>query len=180
MTDRTLAPYLGWLASQVTPNRRRNFDELFEQMFAKEFVFVIANDNNRIQDARELRHDYFREQRIKPYVDVDILGPISVLEVMIGLSRRASFMTDDPPGEWAWQLLCNLGLDRYSGRISRRWANEIDEILDILIWRQYSEAGQGGFFPLAWPQQDQRDVELWWQLSAYLAEQEDPHDVPGA
>lgn len=176
MTDRTLAPYLGWLASQVTPNRRRNFDELFAHMFAKEFVFVIANDNNRIQDAKELRRDYFREMRMKPYVDVDILGPISVLEVMIGLSRRANFDTDVPSGEWAWTLLCNLGLDGYSGHVSRRKAEEIELILDRLIWRQYNYDGLGGFFPLAWPPHDQRDVELWYQLSAYLAENEDPHD----
>ncbi len=177
MTDRTLAPYLGWLAAQITPNRRRNFDELLEQMFAKEFVFVIANDNNRIQDARELRHDYFREMRIKPYVDIAVLGPISVLEVLIGLSRRAEFMTDEPAGQWAWEFLCNIGLNKYSGRISRKWATEIDDILEQIIWRQYDSTGQGGFFPLAWPQRDQTQLELWYQLNAYLAEQEDPHDI---
>ncbi len=62
--------------------------------------------------------------------------------------------------------------------MERRWgAAEIDDILERLIWRQYQEDGQGGFFPLAWPEQDQREVELWYQMNAYLAENEDPHEM---
>ncbi len=175
MTERAHQAYIGWLAEQITPNRRRNFDELLRIMHAKEFVYVVVNDDSRTQDARDVRSDCFREFKVKPYVTTDVLGPISVLEILMALSRRMGFMTSIAPGEWAWVLLQNLELNGYSGRIGRRWAEEIDDILERLVWRQYGPDGQGGFFPLAWPEEDQREVELWYQMAAYLAEGEDPH-----
>ncbi len=84
--------------------------------------------------------------------------------------------TSSDAGEWAWQLMVNLRIDRYSGRISRRLAEEIDGLLDRLIWRQYDPDGMGGFFPLEWPRRDQTQVELWYQMSAYLEEQEIHND----
>jgi len=176
MTDRASCVYIGWLADQVKPNRRRNFDELLWQMHATEFVYVVANDENRVQDAHDVRLDYFRQTQVKSYVGTDTLGPISVLEIMVALSRRMGFITEEPPEMWAWVLLQNLELDKYSGRISRRWAEEIAEILERLIWRQYPSDGMGGFFPLAWPEEDQQTAELWNQMHAYLTENEDPHD----
>ncbi len=182
MTDRALAAYLEWLSAQVVPNRQRNFQELFYILYTKEFFYVVAGDNSRIQDVHELRHACFREFGVKPYVTTDVLGPVSVLEVLIALSKRLAWQTDSEPGPWAWQLLVNLQLDTYSGRISRRLAEEIDGMLDRLIWRQYQPDGVGGFFPLSWPQQDQTEVELWYQMSAYLYEQEiheDPNSMEG-
>lgn len=178
MTERALAAYLEWLSAQVTPNRQRNFQELFHILYSKEFFYVIANDNSRIQDVQDLRHACFREFGVKPYVTTDVLGAISVLEILIALSKRLAYQTSSDPGEWAWQLMVNLRIDRYSGRISRRLAEDIDGMLDRLIWRQYEPSGMGGFFPLAWPERDQTDVEMWYQMSAYLAEQEiheNPH-----
>lgn len=175
MSERADQAFLAWLAPQIEPNRRRNFDELLRIMHAKEFVFVLALDENRIQDAHDVRLEYFQAINMKPYVTTDLLGPISVLEILIALSRRMSFITSSPPGDWAWVLLQNLELNGYSGHIRRRWAEEIDDILERLIWRQYEPDGSGGFYPLAWPQEDQRNVELWYQMAAYLAEDEDPH-----
>ncbi len=52
-------------------------------------------------------------------------------------------------------------------------------MLDRLIWRQYEhDGGSVVSSPLAWPERDQTQVELWSQMSAYLHEQEihkDPH-----
>jgi len=172
MSDRALAAYLEWLSAQITPNRQRNFQELFHILYSKEFFYVVANDSSRTQDVQDLRHACFREFEVKPYVSTDILGAISVLEVLIALSKRLAYQTSSDPGEWAWQLMVNLRIDRYSGRISRRLAEDIDCMLDRLIWRQYESSGLGGFFPLANPKRDQTGVELWYQMSAYLAEQE--------
>lgn len=172
MTERALAAYLEWLSAQITPNRQRNFQELFYILYEKEFFYVVANDNSRIQDVHALRHACFRDFDVKPYITTDVLGPISVLEVLIALSKRLAWQTSSDPDAWAWQLLVNLQLNQYSGRISRRLAEEIDGMLDRLIWRQYEPDGVGGFFPLANPGRDQTEVEMWCQMSAYLYEQE--------
>lgn len=175
--SRPLAEYPGWLFTQVVPNRQRDFYELFTILHAKEFLYTIASDRNRLQDARDVRREGMYEFGFKAYVDTEVLGPISVLEVLIGISRRCAFQTSTHPGEWAWVLIQNLELNKYSGRISRRWAAEIDDILERLIWRKYQPDGVGGFFPLAWPAEDQRNVEISYQLSAYLREAAETHNA---
>jgi hypothetical protein len=96
--------------------------------------------------------------------------PGSVLEVMIGLSRRLAFYAGGEPEGWAWQLLCNLDLRTFRDPLSRRKASVVAELLHSLIWRTYAPDGTGGFFPLAWPKEDQTKVELWYQMSAYVEE----------
>jgi hypothetical protein len=51
----------------------------------------------------------------------------------------------------------------------------VEDILDTCIWRTYQPDGQGGFFPLAWPEEDQTKVELWYQIAAYIDELHPEH-----
>jgi hypothetical protein len=46
----------------------------------------------------------------------------------------------------------------------------VEEILYALIWRTYDPDGVGGFFPLAWPKEDQTKIEIWYQMNAYAKE----------
>jgi hypothetical protein len=175
--DEVKQEYVAWLAPQISPNRNRDFGDLLQIMFEKEFVFVVLGDDNRIQDGRDLRIEWFQAVGMPHYVDTDILGPVSVLEVLIGLSRRLAFMTSEPQEEWAWTLLKHLELHEMSGRLGPKRRDRISDCLDKLVWRQYDPDGSnGGFFPLAWPQHDQREIEIWSQLNAYLIEHEDPHE----
>lgn len=93
----------------------------------------------------------------------------SFLEMMIAISHRLSFETDRRPKWWFWHLMKNLGLENYSDDMPFT-QDEVDETLDRVIWRTYSPDGKGGLFPLEDPQHDQRQVELWYQLNAYLLE----------
>jgi hypothetical protein len=176
MNDRVLQAYLEWLSKQVKHRKNQTFTELFTLMGTKEFVYIVLGDDNRMHDGRDLRSEYFREIHMKSYVDVDMLGPVSVLEVMIALSRRLEFMTSQSAEVWAWQLLQNIQLHKFSGHMTRREIEECDDRLERLIYRTYKPDGQGGFFPLAWPEADQRKIELWYQMSSYILEQEDPHE----
>ena len=49
------------------------------------------------------------------------------------------------------------------------WEN-IDEILNKFIDRTYRASGYGGLFPLRHSKEDQRKVEIWYQMAAYLIE----------
>lgn len=163
MGDRQTDRYLDYLTSQIRPYRERSFRELYELMLAKEFVWFVPNDDNRIDDGLEIRCEFFhRDDALK-------IG-CSVLEVIIGLSRRIAFIVGGSPDHWAWELITNLELHRMSGHIGRKRANEIDEILERLIWRTYEPDGCGGLFPLAWPPADMRQIELWYQMSAWIEE----------
>jgi hypothetical protein len=52
-------------------------------------------------------------------------------------------------------------------------ADQVDNILYNLVWRNYHADGRGGFFPLQNPDVDQTKVEIWYQLNAYVSEMTD-------
>lgn len=169
MTSHAIDPnYLGWLQGQVATPTGRSYLQLFRELANKEFVWLIPNDDNRLMDGLELRQEYYSEYDLAAAEE-----GASVLEVLIGLSRRLAFIAEGEAENWAWQLMVNLEIDRCFDPISSRKLRDLDDKLDALIWRTYHSDGQGGFFPLAWPEEDQRKVELWYQLNAYVEEQPD-------
>jgi hypothetical protein len=92
-----------------------------------------------------------------------------MLEMLVGLSRRLSFECEGESRDWFWHLMENLGLRYYNDR-STYSKEHIDGILDRVIWRTYNPDGEGGLFPLRNSEQDQRGIEIWYQLSAYILE----------
>lgn len=167
--------YFDWLYDQVgsaaQSSPSRTYFKMLEQLFFKEFVWFIPNDDNRAEDGRQLRYEFLEQSRGIRAEDIWLEQGCSMLEMFIGLSRRLSFEADGEPRDWFWILIKNVGLFGYTDRlILDKHQKEIDEILDRIIWRQYDSNGQGGLFPLKAAQQDQRDVELWYQLCAYLLE----------
>lgn len=163
--------YFKWLYSQVADssikNPSRTYWRMLKQLYTKEFVWIIPNDDNRIQDGKDLRYEFVDEQELE---NVDAgwmqLG-CSMLEMLVALSRRLSFETDREPRAWFWNLMENIGFDGFNDR-SKFSPEVVDEILDQIIWRTYKYDGRGGLFPLEDPSEDQRDVELWYQFNAYI------------
>lgn len=169
MTRSLNEKYFAWLCSLVNVERGRltdqTYDNVFLALYAKDFVWFIPNDDNRVQDCEQLRREFLGRMR-------DTLPKsCSVLEVIIILSRHMEFMGGEKASDWAWQLIVNLGLNEYSDPLSELEADMVGDILERLIFRNYSEDGSGGFFPLAFSKEDQRKVELWYQMNAYMDEQ---------
>lgn len=157
--------YLGWLIEQTgLPGEYRH---LLEQIHKYEFVWVVANDDNRIEDAKDLRLEYLASMED---FDQGLIPYVSVLEVLIALSRRCAFLDDTSPQRWMAIFLKNLGLKRFTGLIGIRKQEQIETILDDFIWRRYAHHGDGGLFPLQYPKEDQTKVELWYQMNSYLIE----------
>lgn len=162
--------YFHWLEPQVREggHQRRTYSDVLMLLQTKEFVWQVPNDDNRIQDGLDLRTEFLHEAGAPSYVVLD--APCSVLEVLVGISRRLAFMAEGSQEGWAWQLLVNLELHRMHDPLSHRKTAQVDEILERLIWRNYNPDGTGGFFPLSWPEEDQTKVEIWYQMSAYVEE----------
>lgn len=173
--DRTLdARYLDWLYRNIGPVQNRNparsYWLLAVALYQKEFTWFIPNDDNRVEDGRELRELFIEEDGTegdKLWLDEGC----SVLEMLIALSRRLAFETSEDPTEWFWVLADNLELRPYvDEEFSDDFQVDVDIILDRLINRTYKTNGRGGLFPLRKPELDQREIEIWYQMAAYLME----------
>lgn len=166
--------YLRWLYSLVADpdngDKRQSYWNLLRQMFTTEFWWLVPNDDNRMQDGCALRQEFIDELGIED-VDPDWINMgCSVLELAIGLARRLEFEADGQPHYWFWELMENIGVRRFHDGVVRYPTEHVEEVLHGIIFRQYSYHGHGGFFPLRGPCNDQRKVELWYQLSAYVLE----------
>lgn len=166
--------YFTWLYSEVgyvkSSAPTRTYWSLLRHLYKKEFVWLIANDDNRVEDGRDLRHEFIEVTGIEVDYHWMELG-CSVLEMMVALSRRLSFLADGEPREWFWEMIQNLQLIGYNDQNYKGYAKGmVDDILEPFIWRNYNPDGTGGLFPLTEPEEDQRSVEIWFQLQSYLLE----------
>lgn len=157
--------YFRWLKRQVAnPRDGKTFNGLLEQLHHREFDWHVPNDDNRVVDALDLRREFLGEGH-----HISRHG-VSTLEIVVALSRRLEFQAGGKAKTWAWQLIENLDLHHMSDPLTKKRKELIEEILDALIWRTYDRDGTGGFFPRAWPQEDQTKLELWYQMAGYVNE----------
>jgi hypothetical protein len=167
--------YFLWLCDRINVNYGKpgpTFNHLLGLLHEKEFVWTVPNDDNRLEDAHDLRVHFANENRLMHSEEL-LMGipPLSVLEVIVALADRLSFLDGGGPRDWAWRLIENLALDKQKDPLTPRKEEYISDVLDTLIWRTYEPDGLGGFFPLAYPEENQTKVEIWKQMNAYLAEQ---------
>ena len=157
--------YFDWLCANVRLDKTAIYLELFRIMHSHPFVIVVSQDENRVEDARELREHFLIENGVE---DPEWLQEdCSVLEVLIAFSERAAFQIDLSSQEWFWQFITNLKLEDFR-RASHSDRRIIHDILDRFIMRDYEPNGDGGLFPLRRPRRDQRKVEIWYQFCDYV------------
>lgn len=175
MSNSLSEDYLRWLGPQIREDSdRMQYWDLVSIMYEKPFLSFVAHDENRVADGMDLRAEYSYEFGV-PRSDMLALGHVSFLEVLIGLSRRLSFAAGGSPQGWAWQLIVNLELHHMGDPLSKRKLHKVDDVLETVIQRRYLPDGVGGFFPLAFPEEDQTRIELWYQMAAFLKELHPEH-----
>lgn len=165
--------YFHWLLETVMyqemKREGRSYLYLLQAMRAKTFTVVVPNDANRAEDGKHLRVKFGDISGLPG----EIKGACNFLEMCIALATRINddiFEHDinSKPARWFWLMMENCGLDKFTD-------DEFDDlmvnkIMDRVILRRYSKTGKGGFFPIKQPRQDQREVELWYQMQNYVIE----------
>lgn len=163
--------YLTWLCNILANGGRidrvRRSEKMLRSLFYESFHQFIPNDDNRADEGRGLRVTYENDTEYK--LDRrSYLRPCSVLEMLIALSERMAFQIFNPMKESEpdvagcfWEIAENLQL---------RPAQSNAHIVKCLLNREYDENGLGGMFPLENNEEDQRAVEIWYQMMAYLIE----------
>lgn len=167
--------YFNWLFEQT--HLGSEYLIVCRAMFRKEYVWLIANDDNRAEHGKELRLSFLNDPKtphIRPSYEWMHMG-CSFLEMLIALAKRIAFEMDESEAHWFEYFMVVLDIQEIVAA-PRKPDSEIypivDEIVDRVIWRTYSPSGHGGLFPLRYPDQDQREVEIWYQANAYLLERE--------
>lgn len=158
------------LAGLETPVEKCGYFELMYQLYSTEFYWTVSNDNNRAADGLKLREKY-------GFVQDDL--PCSLLEMLMALAIRCDeeIMYNSTEGDrskdWFWMMMTNLGLNKFRDRsFGEGWNNDnVARICDTFMDRDYASSGHdGGLFPLRHARKDQTEVEIWYQLNAYLLE----------
>lgn len=170
--------YFAWLVNLV-----EGYDntQLLEYLHDIPFRWILPNDENRADDGCALRDRFLYETN---YTDYDLPEKeCSVLEMLAALANRINDILidiedyDDTP-RWFWELLENLQIDEFDDMTltSTSMYDIVDDSINTFMDRLYDRNGFGGLFPLKNAKDDQRDIELWYQMSAYLEENYSEND----
>lgn len=156
------------------------YEEVLDVLHSIYFEWSIKNDDNRNADGLDLReYIAINNQDVKAYVPVRG-SKATVLEVLMALSSRMSDIINnvETPQELFWGMLDRLGI--YDARWHLWGDNEepvhrnyLIDIINKWMNRDYHYSGRGGIFPLTRGDEDQRKVEIWYQMYAYISENYD-------
>lgn len=172
--DRINNEYFEWLCELIDSKRfskRTSYRKLLMHLHDIEFTWFIPHDDNRADDGIQLRRR-FALSRDDVTLSSYILGPCSVLEMMVALAVRCeeTIMDDalmgNRTGQWFWGMIHNLGLSPM--RDSKFDREFVDDVIARLLNREYEPDGKGGLFTVRHCAHDMRTVEIWCQLSWYL------------
>jgi hypothetical protein len=130
----------------------------------------LSGDDNRAEDGKELRREFLLMGHIPDHVEWRTLLPCSVFEMLIAFSRRAELNSNTSAKDWFWEMLSNLNLAEVNDSEDVS-SEEIQEVLEHFMWRNYTADGDGGLFPLRQPPSDQTQQEIWHQFCDYLVDQ---------
>lgn len=154
-----------------------NYSLLLSKLQHTEFIFFVPNDDNRAVEGVALR-DVFSEE-----VDLDFAewahiyrAPCSVLEMMLALAYRMTGIVGiDDNTKWFWEMIYNLGFEEFTDDeyYFKGGHAAVGKTLELFMERRIDENGNGGLFPLRNPKENQREIEIWYQMNHYLSEKYD-------
>lgn len=165
-------PYFDWLC--ITINNR-DYIELARALHSREFRAKLPSDQNRGMDGMQLRVEFMEKHGALG--SSTNRGPCTMLEFLIGIAKHMSFLmygnsSDHRTAYYFWVLIKNIGLYHCT---DEAWYSidgmfYVEDAVDRILNRQYDWTGKGGLFPLRNPQEDQRGVEIWYQMHSWLGE----------
>lgn len=178
MNIRVENDYILWMMRNVTTKEyhSNHYKKLFKKLYDRQFRVINSFDENRVMDGEALRYQFGDEYGYEQPLIAEALDnrPCSVLELMVALAYRMEnqFAYDpkcgDRTGTWFWEMVKSLGL-----------INEADDnfndafvsyALDRFISLDYKPNGEGGLFTIRHPDKDYRQIQIWYQMCAYLNE----------
>lgn len=192
--ERAQTLYFNWLCEMVHVDNYcgKTWYVLAKILHNIEFYWILPNDENRAIHGIKLRQVWMEniEEQAEdlgvghPMFPLDSLtGPCSVFEMLVGLaiSIESEIMMNPEKGNrtavWFWEMIHNLiynyrTIDDFSDDYISETHNEVIHIMaQKMLDREYGYCGEcGGLFPLQATDEDQREVEIWYQAQHWLEE----------
>lgn len=175
--------YFDWLRSEAFSSRvnRREYEGCLRHLHDIPFYWTMLSDENRAGDALAFRqYEFLGFQSDLDSLDQVWLGiwataSPSVLEVLLGVSRRWSYYFGGNVQFYFGHLFRNMEYDRYPGRVLvSSSANGLRDKTMSWMSRQFEPNGVGSPFPIhnqeVLQDVDLRQVDIWGQMNAYSAE----------
>lgn len=170
--------YFTWLCSLVgTENEGKTYYTMLGELYKNNFSVLktVPRDENRAKEGIHLRSEYENDTENI----CEKTGPCSILEMIIGISKRmneqlmAYDTENDNTDYYFWEIIRNLRLLQFD---DVKFADQnydcevmIAEICNKICNRTYDEDGFGGMFPLFnKAKEDQRKLEIWFQMQEYI------------
>jgi len=170
--EELVCEYFDWLVN--TFGRGTNSNDIFTYLNSRAFVWSIPGDENRALAGRDLRKYFLYEHGLLDDIDNfdyivddmwDTYDTCTVLECLIGIAKEwEDELAFDPrfgdrTCHWLWEhIIYNL--------LSQ---NGIEDAVDIWMYREYDKDGNGNIFTIPdFEYGDMRDMEIWYQLCAYM------------
>ena len=166
-------PYFIWLCRRVGIGPARPYMTMARLLHYIPFKPSkrVQMDYNRAYDGLQLRVK-FMQKHGEEGSSVN-RGTCTSLEFLVGLSERMAFLMDEENiGFYFWQIVRNLRLLGLTDEVFEEKRGEffVEEAMQRVFDRSYGSDGDGGLFPLRYPREDQRDVDIWYQMQAWLGE----------
>lgn len=194
-SEKIISEYFDWLISLINnPPNGKKYSKMLKCLHKNHFKVINIFDKNRQNDAMDLRKVYFNSIYYKIYalskcpetilLDEKFINLCTFLELLICISKRMEFeMTSDSDmdysmNRWFWELISNIGFDKYSDDDWDKYDSEKEIIkrINIINNREYEQNGNGGLFPIHTPPYRMRNIDLWYQMMKYLQEKYDLED----
>ena len=178
-TDYATDLYFDWLCHKVDiHSNRKQYSRLAAALHGMAFLpGDFEMDKNRAQDGLALRVEFMDRYGVQG--SARNRGPCTMLEFLIGLAERMSFVMCDGESDissktsyYFWILIHNLRLEKLDDERYLQLNGDfyVNEAVDRVLLRTYEVNGEGGLFPLKGSYGNQRKVEIWYQMQFWLGE----------
>ena len=166
--------YFRWLVNSVEWDNIARYGKLLAHLHSVPFRYTMYMDGNRAADGQNLRYRFGREAGYSDsYIATRLdVRDCSVLEMMVALANRIfdqfidDFDTDNIAAAWFWRMIDNLGLLECVD-ISYD-ESYVDIVIERFLNRDYAPNGKGGLFTVYDYPRDLRDIDIWYQMCAYI------------
>ena len=172
--------YFDWLYELVCGKwepRNLSFRKLLTFLYRTPFQPDNEMDENRAVDGTNLRMRFAEAKIDIPANGVQVAfrgRPCSMLEMMVALALRCEeqIMEDanagNRAGQWFWNMIVSLGLAAMDD--NRFHPTRAECVMERFRRRDYQPNGAGGLFTLQNPKEDLRTLDIWYQMQAYIIE----------